>query len=149
MGNFIVERDWQEGDLRCVVIMTTMGHRCGYVGLPKSHPLHGVGYAQTTKTLPKVDPGTTPVGDRGIMSLFCISHDPDEDNPYAKPEYYFDVHGSITFSQLGMHLVDDTELWWYGFDCAHLDDTPDIWTEQKVADECIRFAKQLEDVTHG
>lgn len=32
------------------------------------------------------------------------------------------------------------------FDCAHLDDTPDLWTEERVAAECERLAEQLAGV---
>lgn len=43
--NFTVEKDWTTAaGLRAVVIMGTIGFRCGYVGVPQGHPLHGVGY---------------------------------------------------------------------------------------------------------
>lgn len=41
---YTVEKDFEHAGLRCVVIMTEMGHRCGYVGVPESHQLYGVGY---------------------------------------------------------------------------------------------------------
>lgn len=33
--------------------------------------------------------------------------------------------------------------WWFGFDCAHLDDSPLIWTEDRVAGEVERMAAQI------
>lgn len=45
MSKYTVEKDWvTEAGLRAVVIMGTMGFRCGYVGVPAGHPLHGVDY---------------------------------------------------------------------------------------------------------
>lgn len=44
MPNFKVEKDFMIDDYRCVVVGQDMGHRCGYVGLPKSHPLSGTRY---------------------------------------------------------------------------------------------------------
>ena len=42
--SYKVERDWHHEGLRCVVVLADLGHRCGYVGVPKSHPLYGKGY---------------------------------------------------------------------------------------------------------
>lgn len=40
-----IEQDWvTKSGLRAVVIMQPMGFRCGYVGVPPGHYLHGVGY---------------------------------------------------------------------------------------------------------
>lgn len=40
-----VEKDWTTASgLRAVVIATSMGHRCGYVGVSKDHPLFGKDY---------------------------------------------------------------------------------------------------------
>ena len=43
--SFTVEKDWiTEAGLRAVVIMGSMGFRCGYVGVPTGNRLHGVDY---------------------------------------------------------------------------------------------------------
>ena len=36
-----VESDFEHEGLRCVVVKQPMGHRCGYVGVPKGHDLYG------------------------------------------------------------------------------------------------------------
>ncbi len=42
---FKIEKDWiTESGLRAVVLATSMGHRCGYVGVPEAHPHHGRDY---------------------------------------------------------------------------------------------------------
>ena len=39
-----VEKEWEAFGLACVVLMTSMGHRCGYVGVPNGHRLYKIGY---------------------------------------------------------------------------------------------------------
>lgn len=39
-----VESDFRFHGYRCVVIGQSMGHRCGYVGIPRGHKLYGVPY---------------------------------------------------------------------------------------------------------
>lgn len=38
---FVVEREFEHCGLKCVVVLQDLGHRCGYVGVGKNHPLHG------------------------------------------------------------------------------------------------------------
>ena len=40
----IIEHRVKYKGLRIVVKTTDMGHRCGYVGVPKGHPLYGMNY---------------------------------------------------------------------------------------------------------
>lgn len=42
---FKIEREWEHAGLKCAVVMAReAGHRCGYVRVPPSHPLHGKDY---------------------------------------------------------------------------------------------------------
>lgn len=126
--SYIVERDWFSSGLRCVAIALSAGHRCGYVGLPKSHPLFGVGHGEYSPALDAL--WTTakegPIGDRGIVPIFCaMLHEADE--VQATPELVFDVHGSITYARCEAgYPVEHDDLWWYGFDCAHAGDAKDF-----------------------
>ena len=44
-NKFTVEKHWTtKSGLEAVIIMTSMGHRCGYVGVGKESPLNGIGY---------------------------------------------------------------------------------------------------------
>jgi len=91
---FEIERDWTtSAGLRAIVVIGGLGFRCGYVGIPPGHPLHGVDYAQ--------------------------DHESIDGPPYA----VFDVHGGITFANNGIYSVE-CDLWWFGFDCGHLGDSP-------------------------
>lgn len=124
-----VEADFKHEDYRCVVIASEMGHRCGYVGIGKDHPLYEVDFMEETSL-------------------------------------YFNVHGGITFTGdgNGRYPVEATNIWWYGFDCAHGGDAKDpsivkgvmpkceylfnngeIRTKEYVVKECKSLAEQLKE----
>ena len=44
MRQYKVEKDFIVEGYRCVIVGQSLGHRCGYIGLPKGHPLHGKDY---------------------------------------------------------------------------------------------------------
>jgi hypothetical protein len=129
--SYKVEKDWEHKGLRCVVIAGSIGHRCGYVGVSASHPLYGIGYDDTIPlallpVLQKVKEG--PIGKRGIMDLLTFQ----EDNP--RVGILFDVHGSITYSGGKDGYPVESDLWWFGYDCAHVGDAKDpsiLGEEQK------------------
>ena len=99
--SYIVETDFIHVGLRCVVILSSRGHRCGYVGISTDHPLYGVGYRQKIKNIHE-------------LNGKC-------------PEDCFDVHGGITYSNVEKdYPVENNKLWWFGYDCAHVDDAADI-----------------------
>ena len=41
---YIIEREFEHADYKCVVTFGNTGHRCGYVGIPNAHPLFGEDY---------------------------------------------------------------------------------------------------------
>ena len=169
MKSYVVEYDEIKDGMRIVVVFTDMGHRCGHVGVDKSHPLYEVKYtsALPEQLLPKwkkiLD---KPAGKRSIFDLLCCT--------VEQPTLgvFFDVHGGITFSRhgRGKYPVDDAERWYFGFDCAHYGDTPDEESYQRyfnkkfadmsifaergghvrdkeyVLKECQSLAHQLKDV---
>lgn len=82
----------------CLIVRNHLGALCGYVGVPSMHPLYKHDYM-------------------------------DENLLFQKLQ----VHGGITFSDIceptedqsiGIcHKVEDGEddnVWWFGFDCAHM-----------------------------
>lgn len=115
---FQVEKDWTtQAGFRAVVIMGDMGSRCGYVGVPKGHPLFGASYSEPHPAL-AAPPDDEPVGKRGIMSLICST--PETMN---SPDMVFDVHGSLTYAGSGDgNYPVKSNLWWFGYDCAHAGD---------------------------
>jgi hypothetical protein len=121
---FEIEHDEIFKGLRCVVLFTDMGHRCGYVGIGKDHPFYQKDYSDNvpqdfiTKWHETLQ-GT--VGKRSPIDVLCMVMSPD--NP--KIGYLFDVHGGITYAGGGKKYPVDDERWYFGFDCAHCDDAPD------------------------
>jgi len=123
---YSIESAFYHNELICIVIMTDMGHRCGYVGLKKDHPLFGVHYSQDIRS-PELlqELQNSKIGKRGIIPLFCW------DGESTSPELLFDVHGGITYSSSGNYPMPSYErIWWFGFDCAHSEDGKD-WAARK------------------
>lgn len=80
-----------------LVIAYTAGHRCGYVGLDKDHPLYEVEYAEKTE---------------------------DRDSPECLFDVHGGLTFSSHFDNQKTPEIDQS-LWWFGFDCAHLYDAKD------------------------
>jgi len=172
--DYVVEKVWENNGLKCVVIATSLGHRCGYVGVPQSHPLYGVNYSDHCPALgqwlakimssnEKTDTEISP-----LLKLRCLYTEDDE----VRPDVVFDVHGGLTYSDgLGSYPTpseDDDPQWWFGFDCNHCGDAPDVSLihdlriRQRIAEyadnrgvirslafcenECNNLAKQLAEI---
>jgi hypothetical protein len=167
--SYIVEKDWITSvGLRAVAIIGR-GHRCGYVGVPVTHPLYGVGYNQPCPHLRTSWEHVVeePIGDRGIIPLFLLSLRDAEREP--TPDVVFNVHGSITYSGGGDGYPVDGDEWWFGFDCGHHGDAvlleampentrrifqrygnPGVVRDLPfVIDECEKLAVQLVEVSNA
>lgn len=44
MREFKIEKDFMIEGYRCVIVGQNLGHRCGYIAIPKGHEFYGVGY---------------------------------------------------------------------------------------------------------
>ena len=173
MKDYIVEREFEHAGYKCVVLFLSMGHRCGYVGIPKEHQLYGEDYTGHLDMTMK-DLENSEMGKRSVMSLLGQAFD---DTDKVRLETYFDVHGSLTYSGGGKDskYQIESDLWWFGFDCAHYMDGKDLRlayekfpqhrasiehsmraeemfptegalrTEEYVAEECKRLAEQLKE----
>lgn len=108
------------------------GHLCGYVGVPKTHPLYGLDYRTPHELLrPLVDKRKG--GDdlrMPAMELFfaAFSADRDEKGAPPTPTLALAVHGGITWAK-DIDGGNDKypgppvkEHWWFGFDCNHCTD---------------------------
>lgn len=169
IGDHVVEYDGRTiGGLRAVILMTKMGHRCGYVGVGKSHPLYGADYSIPHPALAPL-PETEPVGKRSPITLFGMAFNRGLQSP--SPEMAFDVHGGITYTKGGgdYPALSVRPTWWFGFDASHYNDAPapgsefdeimnDVRlrlghplsdpsrvhrTKEYMLDECDRLAEQL------
>ncbi len=148
--SYTVEIEGTFHDYPCVVIMTGMGHRCGYVGVPKSHCLYGVGYSdKTDKLTPYVDKNKDMELDKNktaIIAWFCFTD-------CLRPGMVFQVHGGLTYSgESATYPVSRKDTWWFGYDCAHAGDgggmfsTGVVRTAEYCKQECENLAAQLMEV---
>ena len=159
---FEIERDWTtQAGLRAVVVINKSGerrtHRCGYVGIPKTHPLFGVSYHAQADCLSAEMVENQTVGKKSpILALTAMCGADTENSIRRSPDVAFDVHGGLTYSgESGEYPAKAEDLWWYGFDCRHYGDgeiEPDpyyAFHEGPVRDldyvsaECESLAQQL------
>lgn len=164
-----IEQDWvTAAGLRAVVLMTSMGHRCGYVGVPAGHPLHGSSYSKPSPALVPVDENTQ-IGKRSLFAVLASVMDVDR---MQAPEMVFDVHGGLTYSDnSSIYPAPSDGLWWFGYDCGHHGDSPSddyideqrgrypdkpyMWPERDgvhrslsyCAAECESLARQIVEAT--
>lgn len=169
---YVVEREFEHAGYKCVVIFGNSGYRCGYVGIPKDHPLYEKGYSDHLK-IKKAD-----IGDRAVSGIFPLLGACLDADERIRIEAYFQCHGGITYAGGGEHSCYpiESDLWWFGFDCRHAGDKPDyeyaikqfpkrreeferildiqipglfdgniIRTEEYVANECRKLAEQLKE----
>ncbi len=126
--HYIIESHFEYKELKCVVTFSDLGSRCGYVGVSKKSPLFGIDYHSDLKK-PELlkELKQTEIGKRGIIACFCW------DGKKTSPEMLFNVHGGLTYSGKGVYPVTTREqTWWFGFDCAHLNDKKDISLATKL-----------------
>lgn len=144
---FEVERDWvTAAGFRAVAIFNHhFGHRCGYVGVPNGHPLHGADYAEPTDAL--LPPGEgEQIGKRSLIPLLVAAGNPEL---MTAPDVVFDVHGGLTYSGGNGKYPVESDLWWLGFDCGHAGDRTryNLDGEERsleyVVDECESLARQI------
>lgn len=142
MARSTIEREWQAHGLDCAVLLMDMGHRCGYVRVTESHPWFGLDYDAEAPSGSAADLGSRTVDDAGMGGLIAtLSGESAVDDWSKRIEGHIAIHGGLTYS--GKAPGDLPSGWWFGFDCAHLDDTPEQWTEDAVAAEVERLAEQL------
>jgi len=104
-----IEEEW-ESYYPCKVCVHPAGHRCGYVGVSKKHPLYRESYFMENSFLNVCEKLITrDLGEKWYGPIL-------------------DVHGGLTFScssENALYLRDPAGLWWFGYDCAHAGDAPD------------------------
>lgn len=127
-----IERDWiTRAGLRAVVVVLLyqLGlrrHRCGYVEVPRGHPLYGVGYMEPCEVIPEDLTEQALLGKKSPVLLVTASVGAAAGKTLRRsPDVAFDVHGGLTYSGPGSDGYPvPSEGWWFGFDCAHAGDAP-------------------------
>lgn len=126
-----IKKDWvTESGLRAVILFVSDSHHCGYIEVPKNHPLFGKEYSESCDSLTEGGP----------------------------PESVFDVHGGITYSGGGedSSYPVESDGWWFGYDCAHAGDkkfsrfdSSGVFRDVNYCvNECESLAKQIAVINH-
>lgn len=99
--------------LDCLMLRNHMGNWCGYVGVPKDHPLYDKDY------------------DQCCQPEDCEDWSDCYDKGHLTPNRAVEVHGGLTFADFcspgepvdGIcHVAAEgreEKVWWLGFDCGH------------------------------
>ncbi|HEX7933258.1 MAG TPA: hypothetical protein VF573_09305 [Paraburkholderia sp.] len=145
--------------------LTVCGHRshfgcnwCGYVGVPKSHPLYGHRFKDVVPHPAGFMERPLAVDEVGIIGLLhgLATHQTWGEG-YAPIRLIFTAHGGLSWSD---YISDDPEHWYFGFDCGHAGDlqpgmiahafdrdwmlrTNVYRTMKYVQGECLHLAEQL------
>lgn len=137
-----IEKVWEHNGYTCVVLMTDMGHRCGYVGIPTTHPLHGVEHNKHSDKLKDFFEVAQerPIKEAHVNFLLLLCWDGKQ----IRPDICFQVHRGLTYSgNSNMYPIPNEDgLWWFGYDCGHAGDARDL-TKMRRSD--ISFFKDWND----
>ena len=121
--SYSVEKDWTtEAGLRAVVIADR--HRCGYVGVPKGSVLFGKGYNDEIDQISQEAADSVTIGDKSPLLIFTATCGTDGDRVRRSLDLLIECHGGLTYAGGNGDYPVTSDLWWFGFDCAHCDDAP-------------------------
>ena len=138
---YIVEREFEHAGYKCVVVFQSLGHRCGYVGIPSTHSLYGEDYDTCSHLschggLTYADGGQEseyPVaGDLWWFGFDCAHYGDGKDlkSAYEKfPEERTSIAHTMKVEQMFPEVSKGDVL----------------RTEEYVADQCKRLAEQLKE----
>lgn len=117
--------------LRIVVKATDMGHRCGYVGVPKGHPLYGMHYDKAEEEVGAwVHGGLTFSGGDEFGCLWHLGFDAD----YWYLGFDCAHHGDAPDPDL---VADEFMAHAQRIGGGH------VWTLEEVKAECIALADSI------
>lgn len=118
-----------------LIVRNHGGALCGYVGIPETHPLFGVGYSQESEALRTALSRRMeqPIGETPSFTLLLSCALGGDIGP--TPDVALQVHGGITFADTCRESDDPShgichiptngrpgKVWWYGFDCSQSGD---------------------------
>ena len=146
MQKYKIEQVWIHKGNICVVIMTSMGYRCGYVGIPINHVLYEEKHNKEVEYLSDLKEvlSKSEIGKRGIIDVLIFNY-----KDGVSPVDLFDVHGSLTYSENNPYPINiwyNFQLnyrskatvfyhpWWFGYDCGHSGDAK----EMTIVDDFVR-----------
>lgn len=155
MTKTVTEKDWTTAaGLRAVVLLVRGSHRCGYVGVDSTHPLHGIEYGAPIPCMREAAQSAT-VGSKGVMLALTACCDALADGEVRPSlDTLIDCHGGLTWSDGDDHYPAEAQgVWWFGFDCAHCGDgsldpghdwmAGPVRSLEYCVEECESIARQI------
>lgn len=117
---YSIKKVWKtpQNHLACVTKKHNAEYLCGYVGVIFEAPLFGLPHQNYLERVIRVHGGLT--------------YSSSESSRFAsidKKEMY--------------PIKEINTLWWFGFDCGHLYDSPSVQTLDYCINECNSLSKQL------
>ena len=138
-------REFFDNGMKCHVVLTKMGHHCGYVAVDPTHPWFGKSYDDIVPVPQAILDRDISGENVGYINLLCVGlQEENISRGEVSISLAIDVHGGLTFS-----AADREEpLWWFGFDCAHAYDgrgpaDPGWRDADYVEAQCRRLSEQL------
>jgi len=111
------KRQWRDPEtgFPCMVVRSSSGNLCGYVGVPLDHPLYGCYYGAPTSKLTEAweKRKERPLGNQseGPISILLAAL-ADKNGEPPSPSAVFEVHGGLTYSDRCPPLTRETwETW--------------------------------------
>lgn len=136
---YIVEKVFDYKEYKCVVVFHEHGHRCGYVGVPKNHPLWGSSYEEN---IDRFDC-------HGDLTFNSDERDFERNYPIASNLYYFGFdcwhYDDEADKELSIKLFGET----YYKDLKEAEEFSKenreyIRSTEYVANECLSLSVQFE-----
>mgnify|MGYP000914621719 CR=1 FL=1 len=119
--------------------------RCGYVGVSKESPLYGKKHNEQLGCISQKQVQETTLGSKSLLLAFTATCRSDGEGLIRRSlDILIDCHGGLTYSgDCKNKYPIESSLWFFGFDCNHLNDNPDIQTLEYCVEECEKISEQL------
>lgn len=120
----VLEKDYYKNGYHCIIVFTMNGVRNGYIGIPKTNKMYGLGYDEKTPLLQLKE---NQKFNGNYMGLFCFALG-DNDDKCLAPSMYFSAHCGFTYADYinqNGEYNENKDLWYFGFDCNHAGDKQD------------------------
>ena len=154
MSIWTVEQQWKTlSGLDAAVIMTFTGHRCGYVAVKPDHPAYGKSYHEQLDCIKQEAVDSCTLGAKSPILAFTAAVGSDDEGRKVRRslDILIEVHGGLTYSSSAeddSYPVFIENSWWFGFNCAHCGDSPEIGGRSLdyCVNQCNILALQLADL---
>jgi len=128
-GDDRTEREFEESGLQCCTRTQDMGHRCGYVALPKGHPLFGMDWDKCYDMAPELDVDGGITFANGTDDMWILGWDAAHSWHMKDPSIMSDKY-KAAFERIGM-----------------FHERVDVMVDADMAEaETRRFARQLAEL---